>query len=316
MMGMLSRFLHRLPHIAAVVLLGSMVVGCPEKKKNQVVTGKPALELKKCISFPLMASDMPDTKQELLEEITNGLRGRVDIPRGTWPVTAMGRFPKFDNFTVDLTDAGIDSGRKLPKLKPRGPIEPGVRATKFRFMAEPMRVDGAKINLDVQARDVVLGLQRDKGRPILVFSEARDGTVTCETTNKDLSQIFKASANFRGKDFGLSVQKAKLLLTSENAHQISADLKLNCSLLIVPMALHFTARVDVNSAGIAHLSNLTCDGDDVGGSLIVNFIRPALKDYNNQTIPLIAFPTDKIRLHDVRVNIDGDDVRIAAAFGN
>jgi hypothetical protein len=316
MKGMFRRFLHRLPHIAAVVLLGSMVVGCPEKKKTQVVAGKPALELKKCISFPLVGSELPVTKQELIEEITSGLRGRVDIPRGSWPVVALGNFPKFDNFIVDLTDAGIDSGRKLPKLKPRGPMEPGVRAQNFRFTAQPMRVDGAKVTLDVIARDVVLGLQRDKGRPILVFAEAKDGKVSCETTNKDLSQIFKASANYRGKDFGLTVQKAKLTLTSENQHQVSADLKLNCLLLVVPMALHFTARVDVNNAGIAHLSNLSCDGDDVGGALIVNFIRPALKQYNNQTMPLIAFPTDKVRLHDVRVNIDGDDVKIAAAFGS
>src|SRR5689334_607131 len=86
----------QLPRLGAVLLLASMVVGCPDKKKSQLaVQGKPALELKKCISFPLIGSQLPDTKQELVDQITGGLRGRVDIPQDVMPVMADGTYPKF-----------------------------------------------------------------------------------------------------------------------------------------------------------------------------------------------------------------------------
>src|SRR4051812_4830093 len=241
----LSRFL-------AVVLLGSTVFGCPEKsKQGRVVAGKPALELKKVISFPLTGGGMPQSEQALIDAITGGLSGRVKLPAGSATVVAEGgSYPSLHKLTVDLTNAGIDTGRKLPKLKPTGKIESGVRAERFRFVALPMKVDGANIDLDINARDVKLGLQRDKkGQPILVLAEAKDGQVRCDTTNKDLSRIFQSSANERGKPYGLSVQKAKVTIASDNGHDVRADLRLSSRLLLVPISLHFTARADVDANG-------------------------------------------------------------------
>lgn len=296
-----------------------MIVGCPEQKNRaQVVQGKPALELKKAISFPLTTTALPSNREGLIDAIAGGLKGRLVLPEDAEAVIAEGgNYPMLQRLTVDLTGAKIDTDRKVPKLKPRGPIQAAVFAHEFEFKAQPVNIDGAKIDLNVQARQVQLGLQRDKqNQPILIVAAARDGQVNCETTNQDLSTIFKASANEKGKKFGLTVQKAKLELASDHAHDLKADLRLASHLLVVPISLHFTAKVDVDDRGNAHLSNLTCDGDDLAGTLITQFIRPALAEYNNRTMPLIAFPTDKIRLRDVNVQVEGDTVRVAAAFGS
>jgi hypothetical protein len=315
----LALFVRRLPQILGIVVAATMIVGCPDRKNRaQVVKGKPALELKKAISFPLDTAGLPQNRETLIDSIRAGLSGRLVLPEDRDVVVAEGgNYPMLKKLVVDLTGAKIDTGTKVPKLKPRGPIQSGVFAEQFEFKAQPVNIDGAKIDLNIVAQKVQLGLQRDNdNRPILIVAAAQQGQVDCETTNQDLSTIFKASANERGKRYGLSVQKAKIQLLSDNAHNLKADLRFASRLLLVPISLHFTARVDVDTAGNARLSNLTCDGDDVAGTLITGFIRPALSDYNNKTMPLIAFPTEKIRLHDVRVQVEGDAIRIAAAFGS
>jgi len=315
----LALFVRRLPHILGIVVAATMIVGCPDRhNRAQVVRGKPALELKKAISFPLDTAGLPQNRETLIDSIRAGLSGRLVLPEDRDVVIAEGgNYPMLKRLVVDLTGAQINTGTKVPKLKPKGPIQSGVFAQEFEFKAQPVNIDGAKIDLNIVAQQVQLGLQRDSdNRPILIVAAAREGHVDCETTNQDLSAIFKASANERGKKFFLTVQKAKIQLLSDNAHNLKADLKLASRLAVVPISLHFTARVDVDGAGNARLSNLTCDGDDVAGTLITGFIRPALNDYNNKTMPLIAFPTDKIRLHDVRVQVEGDAIRIAAAFGS
>ena len=106
-----------------------------------------------------------------------------------------------------------------------------------------------------------------------------------------------------------------LKLISNNEHQLAADLKLNSRLVLLPIQLHFTADVEVEDNGNAHLSNLKCNGDDAAGWLISGIIQPALKRYNEQSMPLVAFPTDKIKLNQLRVKLDGDNVRVTAGFG-
>jgi hypothetical protein len=289
--------------------------GAPQPKMAQA--NPPALELKRVISFPIGGKELPDTQDALATAITNGLRQRMELPNNANPVHMDGSaYPALDKLSIDLTDAAISSDRKIPKLKPHGDIEQGVRAKQFEFMADPMKVDGADIHLKITASDVNLGLQHDPtGNPILILSEAKDGKVNCDTTMTDLSRIFRASADFRGKSYGLRVQQANLKLASENEHQLHADLRLHSTLTLIPIALHFTAQADVDDAGNAHLSKLSCDGDDIAGWLISGFIQPALNK-QQRTVPLIAFPTDQIKLHDVGVKLDGDAVHISAAFGS
>src|SRR5205814_2386638 len=166
------------------------------------------------------------------------------------------------------------------------------------------------------ASGVQLAYARDaKKQSMLILTEAADGNVQCHTTFADLGSIFKSSANEKGKKVGLTVQKARIAFSSENDHQLSADLHLNSRLLLLPVTLHFTAQVQIDDEGNARLSNLTCQGDDIAGVLITQIIRPNLRKYDNKTMPLIAFPSPEMRLHDVRVQVQDQTVSVSAAFG-
>src|SRR5204862_4364232 len=96
--------LRTLSRVLAVVLLGSTVFGCPEKsKQGRVVAGKPALELKKVISFPLTGGGMPASEQALIDAITRGLSGRGKLPAHSVAVVAEGgRYPALHKLTADL----------------------------------------------------------------------------------------------------------------------------------------------------------------------------------------------------------------------
>ena len=297
------------------------MLGCPPDKsqRKQQVTGKPALELRKAVSFALASRKLPATREDLIAAMVGGMRGHVKLPDNADVVTAEGDdYPWLRRLKVDLTNAGVDTGHKPTKLNSKEKMQPGLRAEQFQFCATPLNVDGGHVALDVRARQVRLGVQHDKaGSPVLVLDDARDGQVDCQTTTRDLGTIFRASANERGKPFGLSVQKAKLeLVGGDDDRALSADLRLASRLLLVPITLHFKAHVAVDGDGNATLSGLSCDGDDVAGALITQFIRPTLAQYNGRTMPLVAFPSERIRLRDVTVHVDGENVRVAAAFGS
>ena len=299
----------------------SLLMGCPNKAKKAAASramGPPAMEMRKAVSFPLAAEGLPSSRDQLAQALTDGLSRHIKLADDTQAIVAEGEaYPSLRKLQVDLTNAQIDTGHKPAKLQKRERPAPGVRAEEFAFRAEPLNVDGGCIHLNVRARDVSLGVIHDRaGQPILSLDEAREGQVFCQTTTKDLGTIFRASANERGKRFGLSVQKARLDLTSRDEHQLSADLRFASRLLIVPIQLHFTAKVSVDDEGNATVSNLTCEGDDAAGVLITQFIRPSLKQYDNTTMPLVGFPSKKMHLKDVRVQVDGETVRLAAGFGS
>ncbi len=246
------------------------------------------------------------------------MKSHVKLPDHAEPVIAEGdHYPKLSKLHVDLTDAAIDTGTKPVKFKPHETPQPGVHAESFEFRADPMLVDGGAIDLNVIARDVDFGILHDRtDHPVLSLENAHDGKVACQTTTSDLSKIFRASANQQGRAVGLSVQKATITLTSDNDRDLSADVRFASRLILVPITLHFTAHVAVDRDGNATLSNLTCDGDDAAGTLVTQFIRPSLAQYNNKTMPLVGFPSPNLHLHDVAIHIDGETIKLTAAFGS
>jgi len=287
---------------------------------TQPIASKPALELKKSIVFPLATKELPTNAEDLRSAITAALSQRIHLWPQTPPVQITeASYPHLKEFLIDLSHATIDTDTKTPKPKPQplAPLKRGLLADNFTFRADPILIDGASMSLIINATNVRLDVAHDKDHhPMLVLARASSGTVTCQTTSEDLAKIFKSSANEKGKRVGLTVQSARVNLKSDSDHDLSADLHLASHLLLLPVGLHFTANVTVDDTGLAHLSHLTCTGDDLAGSLITTIIRPALTKYDNKTMPLIAFPTNDLRLSQVRLHLTNQSIQIRAAFSS
>ena len=104
-------------------------------------------------------------------------------------------------------------------------------------------------------------------------------------------------------------------LTSDDSRSLSCELKVRGFLLLLPSAFKITGRIDIDDQFNAHLSNVGCTGEDVGGLLIAGFIDNALEKYDGRVMPVASFPGGKIRLRDVKVSVD-ESLRIHAAFSS
>lgn len=300
-------------------LILSCLAAAPSKdgKPAAAPAPPPALELKRVLNFLLEGSNLPDNSGDLASIIASGLKKRITLPTYATPVIAVGgEYPHLQSLTIDFSNSVIQSDQTVPRLRPLGAFEQVIRAREFQVIADPMNVDGGAMTLKLTAKDVALGVQRDRRKqPILVFNGAREGEVHLHTTADDIARMLHASANYRGKKYGLSVQRSVLRLSSENERHLNADLRLHSMLVLLPVQLHLTARVDVDDDGMAKISNLTCDGSDLAGWLISGMIRPALAKYDGKTIALVTFPSSRIKLRDVRIKVDGDRLHVGAGFG-
>lgn len=304
-------------------VLGGLLISClaaaPVTRGKGVApqTPPPALELRRVLNFVLEGKSLPDNCDDLAGIIAAGLKKRITLPDGAMPVMAIGgEYPHLQSLKIDFSNSVIRSDSRVPRLRLIGAFEQVIRAREFQVVADPMTIDGAAMHMKLCARDVALGVQRDSSkRPILVFNGASSGTVELHTTATDLGRMLHASANFRGKKYGLNVQRSVLRLFSDNERQLKADLRLYSTLVLLPVQLHLTAVIDVDEKGMAKISKLNCDGSDLAGWLISGMIKPALAKFDGQTIALVTFPSDKIQLRDVRVKVDGDKLHVGAVFG-
>jgi len=59
---------------------------------------------------------------------------------------------------------------------------------------------------------------------------------------------------------------------------------------------------------------MSLEGEDVLGPLIAEFMRGQIVKHNNETRPLVKFPSPRMKLKDVRFKT-GDSLRMEASFG-
>src|SRR5438046_884073 len=111
-----------------------------------VISSKPALELRKAVTFALDSKTPPANSVALSDAILQGLRKRLTLPGDRSAVQIeSGDYPKLHRLVVDLTNALASSDRKLPRLQPKGPLVTGIHADEFQFTAQPLKFDTAKM---------------------------------------------------------------------------------------------------------------------------------------------------------------------------
>src|SRR5262245_52636179 len=144
------------------VVLGGVILFCMAPAPV-APPQRPALELRKLLNFLLEGSTLPNSGDSLANIIAAGLKTRLMLPPGATPVTAVGaEYPNLDRLLIDFSNARIDSGRPVARLRPIGESEQVIHAREFNVTAEPMNIDGAAMHLKLKADDVALGVQRDK----------------------------------------------------------------------------------------------------------------------------------------------------------
>lgn len=298
---------------AGFALLLSGATPAPKKVKRPPPAWIAAKTM--CI-FPLADDGLPRTGGQLAEAMLGGWKGVFTLRDPDRAVYMQGgRYPAIDSLNVDLSGAVAKTRHNAAKIPDPVQTSQRLAVAHFNMVAEPLVNQHGRINVRVVGRDVRFDLQHDKaGKPILMMCDARDGMLQIDTTKPDLQKIALAMAREMAGAHAIGVRSLSLDLKSLGPRSLNASLHLSTLVGFVPAGLRFTARVDIDDQMNARISHLTCDGDEVLGPLIVGLIRPSLDRYEGKTRPLLSFPSDNVKLKDVRITA-GEHIELMARFG-
>lgn len=268
--------------------------------------------------FPLAHDGLPLTREALVESLTEGYLDRVKLDVARPPVIAIGdEYPKLDTLAVDLSGGRIKPAFRPGEFKSAGRFHPGALHVGYlSYSAAPLKYIDGETTLRIAATDVTLALLRGRNeQATLVMTDASDGLVDFEVSLKDLRRMFLAAAKSGGNRAGYNVRDVKIDLTSDASRSLAIEMKVSGFWLLLPASFKLTGRIDIDDAFDAHLSGVSCSGEDVGGALLAGFIDRAIKKYDGRVMPLVRFPRDRIRLRTLRVDVD-ESLRLHATFGS
>jgi hypothetical protein len=266
--------------------------------------------------FALTGNALPVNRDELVRQLTVAYGKRVVLPTTHPAVVASGdHYPKLDSLAVDLSDARMRPGFKPTENKGSGPLTPAITVGRLSYVAHPLFYEQGRTNLTFSARDVQLSLLKSKAdKSVLVVTDAHDGIVDFDIPMSDLHQVALQSARDNAGRAAFFVTDVDIHLDSDGPHSLSVALEVDGLWLLLPSSLQFTARVDIDDQFNVHLSHLSCDGGGLGGPLVAPIISSVIKKYEQKTIPLAAFPGNKIKLRALAIRID-DSLHLHFGFG-
>ena len=284
-------------------------------RKTAPATDKAWINAKTFCCFPLSQDDVPRTGQQLARSMVGGWKNSLMLPDPAAVVDIEGgRYPAVDSMRVDLSKSIVNPSHTPAGIGDYKPTTKGLTVEHFQVVAEPMLNRKSRINIEITGTHVRLDLQHDKnGKPILMLTDALEGTLHFDASHDDLQKLVQAMAREKAASHAVSIRSTELDLQSIGPRSVLADLHVSTAVGFIPAGMRFTARVDIDDHMNARISNLTCVGDDILGPLIVGLIHPAIAKYNNTTHPLISFPSGQLKLRDVQIQA-GEHIDMTARF--
>lgn len=224
-------------------------------------------------------------------------------------------YPNLAAIRVSLDGASAGERPPPPPLPPLGPIEAGLRVENFEISGRPILVQGAKIDLHCQAREVQLGQGRDRdGRLLLVLQDATDGNVEVVVALTDLEALLLAGAKAEAAKQGVMVESVQIDLQSRSERALDVVVHVRAKKLFLSAALRIGGSVAIDEQLNARLSGLACEGEGTLGTLACGFVAPHLQRFNGREISLLALPLGEVKLRDVKIAA-GRELRVSAQFG-
>jgi len=309
--------------VLLLLMLGTIFGCCAQKPAPppQVVRPKPPEAWIKADAFcilPLSESHIPETGAQLIDSMMSAWARALTFPDGTGGVSLVGgRYPAIDVMQVDLSDAVAVPGVKRPGIGDLNPTLQSLFVRDFALVAEPLhsKESQSQANLQVTATGVRFDVQKSKeGTPLLLMTDADCGTLHFDTSVADLQKSMLTAARERGSRGLISIRDVTLDLHSVGPRSLDVIMHVSTLVGFVPAGLRFTARVDIDEQMNATFYNLSVQGDEVLGPVIVHFIRPSLAKYDGKTKPLMSFPNPDVTLKNVQIRAD-ERITLDAVFG-
>lgn len=264
--------------------------------------------------LPLESTTFPGSLGELVKALELGYAKRLDVAPQRRSVTAEGdNWPWIRRLRIDVSQAVIREAYKPRQFKNGVHPEPAIATDSFEYIAQPLYYDNGATQWAIRATGARLGLLRDdKGQATLVLTDAVEGEFSFAVKQSDLRPMLLAGARQHAKG-GFVVRDVRLHVASENPRSLQAELRIRAMWLLLPTSFTIRGRLDIDDQFNVHLSNLACEGDNLGGDLVAGFIDRNMKKHDRKAMPLVRWPGNRIALKDVRIHV-GETVSVQAAF--
>jgi hypothetical protein len=251
--------------------------------------------------FYLAGDVEPRDAEQLRTALEAAIRQTMEFPAAQKLIAWTGNNPAFDSVVIDLTGGRLDPNHAPPKPAGVGPTKPAMETKLLSVVAHPLLIDAAKLHIDLKAHDAQMNYDRDAGgRLLLMPSRFGSGQLSIEMTLADLTYLMLSQAKVRAGAQGVTVEKLEARITAKKS--------------LFTGVVQVTARVDIDSAMRARLSNLDCRGENLTGNLAAGMLKPKLKKFDDREFPLADFAFAGVKLNDVHL-VGVDPLRITAAFG-
>ena len=266
--------------------------------------------------FPLAGKDFPTTAEELSTAIDEALGEVFSLKKGSGVSVQGGeKFPHIKQVQINLDGARVSAKEPPPKPLGVGKRKPGITVDRLEISGHPINYEQTKLELEVNANEVSFDFDRDKaGRPLLVLTDAAEGTVEASIKKKDIEALLLAAATIGAKLQGVTIQELSLDLTSSGPRSVAADVRIKAKKMMMSGVIRVTGAVDVDDELNATVSDLNCTGEGIVGGTAASFVQKYLKEYDGKTFPLMAFSLGDLTLRDLEVKLNGT-MQVSAAFG-
>ena len=265
--------------------------------------------------FYLTGDNEPKDAEQLRTALEMAIRQTAQFSADQKLITLTGDYPAFEAFAVDLTNGRLDPNRAPPKPHGVGPTKPAITAKLLHLIAQPLWIDKAKLNIDLQAHDAQMNYDHDtQGHLLLMPGRFGSGQLAIEMTLADLTYLMLSQVKVRAGAQGVTIEKLDMKLRQLSERSLALDARITAKKSLFTGVVQVTGQLEIDSAMRAKLSKLDCRGENLTGNVAAGMLKPKLKQLDGREFPLADFAFAGVKLADVRL-ASVEPLRITAAFG-
>jgi hypothetical protein len=264
--------------------------------------------------FPLSGKTFPTSNQELIQAMQGALAQLLELPAGRSPVVIRGgAFPAIAEVTIDLSGARLRDAVAPARAASQG--KPGITVGRLEVIARPIYYQQSRADFSMTAGELALDFARSaEGDAMLVLRDAGQGEVRASIAKADLQAALLSAASEAAKQQGVTIQDLQLDLHTAGPRSLSVEARVKAKKMFMSGTIVVRGKADVDDNLVATLSDLSCRGEGVVGTMAASFIQDHLKKVQGRTFPLMAFSLGEVTLRNLEISA-GDQIAIAASFG-
>ena len=264
--------------------------------------------------IPLAGPKLPASREELARAIEQALRRHV-TKSGSMVEVRSRVFPYLDELLINLDGARFESAPP-PPTPLTGEKKPAFEAARVRLSAQNVSVRGVPVNLQIEARDVVLQKVDDaNGQTVLLPHNVRAGHLTISAVQLDLEQALARFIDEAAQAHGIQIDQVRLAVRERGPRSLAAEVRVQARKLFLRAKIDIYGRLDIDDVFVARLSQLQCRSTGVVGTRACAILQPRLDEFDGKAFSLKSLPLGNTQLHDLRLAVT-DTVEVTVDFGS